>query len=258
MKFLRAERYDAVEAAKRMIRFFELKKEIFGVEKLVRDITLQDLSDDDMDTLKCGCVQLCPRTDMAGRPILICFNGIRRYEAPENAVSFAGYLLSHLPIMRASPSLFLYSPTQRAFDSSSLQRRATFYVLMSMMESTEAQISGIAAIYYCLDSVNTKSVNEGLRNSLPVHFACFHLCNNDEDEFRLTCGAVRALDTKNRVRYRSHFGKFASIVYSDQLVIHYDQEKSLTLPRFHPTRFAFRMSGKTLLVRDSEYRASRE
>jgi hypothetical protein len=90
-----------------------------------------------------------------------------------------------------------------------LKGRAAYYVLMSAVESPDDQKQGITSVYYNLDTKNTKSVNGKLRNSLPIHFASYHLCNNDETEFHLSCGAVKALYSKNRVRYRSHFGTCA-------------------------------------------------
>ena len=86
MMFLRAEEYDPSDAAERMIRFFELKKELFGVEKLVKDITLGDLSEDDMYSLESGCAQVSPRTDRAGRAILVFVQKIRRFKRIENLV----------------------------------------------------------------------------------------------------------------------------------------------------------------------------
>jgi hypothetical protein len=86
MMFLRADRYAAKDAAERMVRFFELKKSLFGAEKLVKDITLDDLDENDMDTLGSGCVQVSPLTDMTGRPIFVVLPKLRRYKVVENYV----------------------------------------------------------------------------------------------------------------------------------------------------------------------------
>jgi hypothetical protein len=86
MLFLRADRYAPKDAAERMVRFFELKKSLFGAEKLVKDITLDDLDEDDMDTLGTGCVQVSPLTDMTGRPIFVVLLKLRRYKLVENYV----------------------------------------------------------------------------------------------------------------------------------------------------------------------------
>ena len=88
MMFLRADNYDSKEAAERMIRFFELKKYLFGVDKIVKDITLDDLNEDDMDSLKSGYAQVTPCKDMSGRTIVLLLSKLRtgRYKVAENVV----------------------------------------------------------------------------------------------------------------------------------------------------------------------------
>ena len=85
--FIRACRYDLKEAAERMIRFFDLKRELFGKEKLVEDITLKDLSLDDMETMRSGYMQVSPYKDMAGRPIVFGILKLRKMKEVDNAVS---------------------------------------------------------------------------------------------------------------------------------------------------------------------------
>lgn len=86
LMFLRADRYNAKEAAERMIRFFDLKKSLFGTEKLVKDITMEDLSEDDRETLRSGYMQLPPYLDMAGRTILVGMLKLRKMKHEINAV----------------------------------------------------------------------------------------------------------------------------------------------------------------------------
>jgi hypothetical protein len=86
--FLRAMRYIPQDAAERMIQFFEYKKELFGAEKLVKDITLEDLSEDDLGPLEGGYVQIAPGKDMNRRPILIFCEKVKLLaKKAENAVS---------------------------------------------------------------------------------------------------------------------------------------------------------------------------
>lgn len=87
MMFLRADRYNSEDAAERMIRFFDLKESLFGVHKLVKDITLDDLDENDIECLKSGCYQISPLKDMAGRTITIYFIKLRKYKVAENYVS---------------------------------------------------------------------------------------------------------------------------------------------------------------------------
>lgn len=70
MKFLRANKYDPKKATDQIIRFLKMKLDLFGIEKLTKVITLEDLDENDMDCLRNGSFQVLPCKDMAGRPII--------------------------------------------------------------------------------------------------------------------------------------------------------------------------------------------
>jgi hypothetical protein len=71
--FLRAENFDSQLAAKRMLRFFEQKLELFGPDKLCKDITLRDLNIEDMQCLINGHQQILPTRDSSGRVAIVHF-----------------------------------------------------------------------------------------------------------------------------------------------------------------------------------------
>lgn len=85
--FIRADRWNTWEASERMIRFFELKLELFGTGKLCKDITLEDLDADDMESLRSGHHQLSPHKDSAGRVILVGLLALRKFKTVEALVS---------------------------------------------------------------------------------------------------------------------------------------------------------------------------
>lgn len=84
--FLRAEHYDVIKAAERLLKFFEKKKRLFGATKLVQRITMEDLSPDDMDTLVAGEGQISAHKDAAGRPIVMFAQKLRKFKTVENVV----------------------------------------------------------------------------------------------------------------------------------------------------------------------------
>jgi hypothetical protein len=73
LKFLRGERFNAVAAANKIVKFFEVKEELFGVSKLVKDITQNDLEEQDLECLYKGYIQWLPMKDLAGRRVYIMF-----------------------------------------------------------------------------------------------------------------------------------------------------------------------------------------
>jgi hypothetical protein len=70
LKLLRASRFDAKEAALRMVRHFQIKLELFGTDQLVKDIQISDLNSEDVACLESGFLQLLPMPDRAGRAVL--------------------------------------------------------------------------------------------------------------------------------------------------------------------------------------------
>jgi hypothetical protein len=86
LMFLRAERFDAQNAAQRMIRFLEHKLELFGPTKLCKEITLDDLTPDDMECLENGHMQLMPVRDRSDRAVIAYIGNFMKYKTPANLV----------------------------------------------------------------------------------------------------------------------------------------------------------------------------
>jgi hypothetical protein len=80
LMFLRAEYFDAANAAQRMIRYFEKKRELWGDSKLGKTITLDDFDEDDIACLKTGSLQYSDASDRAGRPIIFLFQKYANYD----------------------------------------------------------------------------------------------------------------------------------------------------------------------------------
>lgn len=89
--FLRAESFQAKRAATRMSSFFEMKRELFGADKLGRDITIDDLNEDDIKVLESGYVQVLQNRDRAGRVIFFLLPAIRAHKTVMNKVRAFGF-----------------------------------------------------------------------------------------------------------------------------------------------------------------------
>ena len=87
--FLRADLYDCVKAARRLIKHFEYKHVLFGESKLVQTITLADFNQDDMDTFNTGCCQFSNETrDRGGRCIFYVTQTAYKYKSWINLVRY--------------------------------------------------------------------------------------------------------------------------------------------------------------------------
>ena len=175
MLFLRSEQYDPEAAAKKIIKFLEVKKDLFGQEKLVKKITLQDLDDDDLMCLKSGGVQVLPFPDSTGRKIVAAFPCLRQYKTVES------------------------------------EMRARYYFVMSLLEeSDETQKAGVVAVWYAVSPVREARSqyggNTGLLYALPLHFASIHFCSTNVFAYILTSAGFYLCPPKIRARIRIHWG----------------------------------------------------
>jgi hypothetical protein len=87
LMFLRAASFDPRNAASRMVRFFDEKYELFGADKLTKDITLADLDPDDITTIENGLMQVLPLKDCAGRKVICLSPKLKVIRTTQNAVS---------------------------------------------------------------------------------------------------------------------------------------------------------------------------
>lgn len=102
LMFLRACSFNGKLAADRMISFFNAKKDLFGPEKLAKEITYDDLDEEDIRCLESGYAQVLSGRDRAGRAIFFLMPMIRKYSTLQNRVSFMNYL--HFPLWFCNPS----------------------------------------------------------------------------------------------------------------------------------------------------------
>ena len=69
LHFLRSVKFDTSWAAEKLVRFFELKLELFGGDMLTKDITLDDFDEETTAVMESGLCTILPLKDRAGRAI---------------------------------------------------------------------------------------------------------------------------------------------------------------------------------------------
>ncbi|CAJ1965481.1 unnamed protein product [Cylindrotheca closterium] len=183
--FLRANEYNAKAAADQMLRFFELKSNLFGTDKLVKDITIKDLGEGDIAYLKRSFVQLAGR-DRSGRQVTVHLAGL------------LGNSESSYTIQNAC--------------------RAQYYVFMKTLQSEESQIRGTVSIWYAIGSLQAKS-RKGFfetfvsARALPQKKAAIHLCVDDITQSALANVVVKLMPADMRARMRMHYGSLTECKY---------------------------------------------
>ena len=91
LTFLRADMFDPIKAAKRLVTFFQCRLALFGPGLLTRNLTLNDLNRDDIACLTSGYFQILPSRDTAGRAVFVNLQGMfkRAYRLALNMVRTA-------------------------------------------------------------------------------------------------------------------------------------------------------------------------
>ena len=87
LMFLRATRFQTKAAAEKMVSYFEYKLDLFGPDKLVKRITLADLSADDVISLRNGAIQVLPRRDKSGRAVVFECQKFWQFRVADNQVN---------------------------------------------------------------------------------------------------------------------------------------------------------------------------
>ena len=104
--FLRADRFNAKKAALRMARHFQAKSDLFGRDKIARDIVQSDLEKEDLECLYAGYEQFLPARDCAGRVVFIQVAHPNHKRMSEQSKVSCSMLLVFFFSVRENPSIW--------------------------------------------------------------------------------------------------------------------------------------------------------
>jgi len=189
LRFLRADRFDAPLAAVRFTKFFDKKLHLFGPDLLVREITQDDLNEEDMEALYGGMALDLPFRDRAGR-------------------------------------LILFQLAQPVDVSLQAVLRKTLYGFALLSEEEETQKKGAVVISYLVGQQLTwqqmaqrQKMNRewgALLSSMPIRIEAMHLCA-DSIFWRPIFAVFKfAAGMFTRVRVREHMGDHKDVQFSLQ------------------------------------------
>lgn len=95
LRFLRATEFDTKNAANKIVKHFEIKAELFGREKVSRDISQDDLDKKDIECLLCGYAQVLPVRDRSGRGVFLFMPYLKSKVAIEHKVRLSCHGLAY-------------------------------------------------------------------------------------------------------------------------------------------------------------------
>eukprot|EP00980_Cylindrotheca_fusiformis_P021554 scaffold8398_cov118-Cylindrotheca_fusiformis.AAC.1 len=183
LMFLRCNRYDPQASAAHIIKFMDVKLKLFGKTKLVQDITLRDLGEDDREVVRNGHLQVLRACDRSGRRIILEY------------------------------------PALRSFKTLTNELRARFYIWMEVAKSPEAQRKGVVMVTYGVGTLRERLRGIGFVEiskvalSVPLHVAGIHLATDDLRHYVLLKGALAITPAKLRTRFKLHHGSHMECQY---------------------------------------------
>eukprot|EP00980_Cylindrotheca_fusiformis_P030810 scaffold25454_cov127-Cylindrotheca_fusiformis.AAC.1 len=193
LQFLRATLFDPKRAALRMVRYFDMKLELFGAENLAKTISFEDLGEDAMNAVRQGPIQVLPSRDNQGRVVMV-----------SNQQTFLSLI--------------------DKFDDPVMPLRKVFwYLLGSVGDDEETQKRGVVFISYAveskhrLDAIRRQILEQCARGSdiHPARFTAVHYCFGASFS---TAGIWRTIvgniGSVLRVRMRTHNGSHSECQYS--------------------------------------------
>eukprot|EP00934_Nitzschia_sp_Nitz4_P006191 Nitzschia sp. Nitz4//scaffold83_size84149//82297//83772//NITZ4_005190-RA/size84149-processed-gene-0.82-mRNA-1//1//CDS//3329558995//6181//frame0 len=187
--FLRADRFDVPAAVNRFLSHFQLKLELFGEQMLTKEITQDDLDDDDLDALYNTISFTLPSRDPAGRLVLV--------RTSHNA-----------------------NPPIRAM------MRKTFYALMAGTHDEEIQRKGCVVVSYLVgqpmvweEFTKRQKMNHEWGRALaaiPLRLEALHVCFDSFVWRSLVAVFKLTANMFTRLRVREHYGDPTSVLFSLQ------------------------------------------
>lgn len=186
LQFIRADKYNARHAAQRMVSHFEEKLKLFGEDKLVKRITIDDLSELGLQVFQSGFLADCPVKDQRGRPI--CFFDDTKLEK-----------LNHIPI-EALLRCFWYQMMIRIRDDTIVQKRGMVGLCFNQ--------EGLGLSTWSVMKV-TEFGNRWMHmmRCLPFFYSSYHICY-DDPRIEVSISVFRLVVGKEiRLRLRTHLGK---------------------------------------------------
>jgi len=187
LMFLRADKFDAKKAAKRMAAFFKLKESLFGYDALARPLRMSDLNEEDRQAMRRGSIQVRPDCrEIGGRVIVSDVANVRKFDNVEN------------------------------------QLRSVIYLLMHHLErDVSSQRRGLVAVGYWLQLDVSVLLREAklnliaptIMNAIPVRATTTHLCFNSSKVSGLLRALMSSVPEDVRLRQIVHFGSHLECQY---------------------------------------------
>ncbi|CAJ1937748.1 unnamed protein product [Cylindrotheca closterium] len=193
LKFLRANMHNVHRSVRQMMNFLRYKATYFGNDKVARDITLDDLNEEDMKWMLSGLFHIQDGRDQSGRVIIYLSNTLLGKCKADTLIRVAYYIwfniLIPIPEVQMKGLVGVYFDASKPGENIAIPGFNSFLTIMS---------------FTC---------------SLPMRYSAAHLCVKGEDKGNLALNnailgfAMNAYPQSTRVRSRLHHGSTIELQY---------------------------------------------
>mmetsp|Transcript_22001 Transcript_22001/g.54366 ORF Transcript_22001/g.54366 Transcript_22001/m.54366 type:complete len:494 (-) Transcript_22001:1258-2739(-) len=192
LKFLRANVHNVGKSVRQMLSFLQYKAKYFGKDKVAREITLDDLNEEDKRLLWSGLYHIQEERDRTGRTIIHWFGSLLGRFRAENVI------------------------------------RVTYIVWINiMLPDPVVQMKGLASVYHNTSRTGEEFVMPGMdfvltvtnvTNSFPIRYSVMHFClQSGEGNLVLNNSLLGSVLTDlplyTKVRSRIHVGSIIELQY---------------------------------------------
>ncbi|CAJ1955761.1 unnamed protein product [Cylindrotheca closterium] len=193
LKFLRANMHNVGKSVRQMMNFLKEKATYFGNDKIAREITLDDLNEEDKSLLLSGFYHIQEERDRAGRAIIHWFGSMLGRVRPENVI------------------------------------RVEYFLWISiLLRDPKVQTKGLATVYHSASRTGDAFVMPGVsfimkvanaRESFPIRFSSMHYCLQTTQGNLVLNNSflgpiVKTLPVYSKVRSRIHVGSIIELQYA--------------------------------------------
>jgi hypothetical protein len=202
-----------------MALYWKSKLKIFGEDKAFQKITLADVDDDDLASLRAGSYMALPTRDVAGRAVMFSSTQEFVYKERQNMVSHSAAACGTTKLRSPPPPSFISnnnSPRPCCFTlylRSCFQVRLLWYMVHAMLEDERVQQKGFVVVIFekgfsfqKYDRKLDKMLLEHSNKIWPLRFSGFHYCFDSKLNEIIIPFALVMLGREMRARLKLHPG----------------------------------------------------
>jgi len=198
LRFLRLTLFDAVKAAKRIVRFLDLACYLFGNFLLERPVRLSDFNKKELQYIRNGCFQFLPFRDRSSRRIFAIMNPIA-YGQDANAECLGQSVMKRRHGKLALTGKIMLYMTWVAGDDIDTQRKGIVFVVWfdpSFKVVSSNKMSDFANL-----GANPSELAS-------VRVIAVHCCLPDTIVHRFCLAVLQLRALHNRVKLKAHLGTY--------------------------------------------------